>query len=119
MGGNRSMRKRIVAVHAEYRQLSDADKEIYIDEWCKQSIEDGFGSLEKLLEKTAGIYCVGNAVSMADCCLIPQIFNAMRYKVNVEKYANIYRIFINAMHTKPFRDAQPNRQPDAPRKSKL
>ena len=120
---NLSLRKKVISIRTEYEgiKLSKDEplKAKYIGTWCKESIENGFDALEKLLEKTAGIYCVGNDVSMADCCLIPQIFNAVRFNVNVEKYQNIHRIYTNCMHTKPFRNAQPNRQPDAPKMSKL
>ena len=118
-----SLRKKIMSLRQEYEgsklKNSQELQEKYSAEWCKKSIEDGFDSLEKLLQETAGIYCVGNEVSMADCCLIPQIFNALKFNVNIKKYENLFRIYTNCMHTKPFQDAQPNRQPDAPKLSKL
>lgn len=120
---NLSLRKKIISLRTEYEgnKLRDSEElqAEYIAKWCKKSIEDGFDSLEKLLNETAGIYCVGNNVSMADCCLIPQVFNGFKFNVNLDKYPNINRIYINCMHTKPFKDAQPSQQPDAPKLSKL
>ena len=34
--------------------------------------------VEKMLEQTAGLYCVGDVITMADCCLVPQVYNAKR-----------------------------------------
>lgn len=120
---NLSLRKKIINLRTEYegKKLTNSEikQEKYISLWCKESIEFGFDSLELLLKQTSGIYCVGNNVSMADCCLIPQVFNALRFNVDIKKYENINRIYINCMHTKPFIDAQPSRQPDAPKVSKL
>jgi maleylacetoacetate isomerase len=46
--------------------------------WSQHWIQKGFKAIETLLSDSAGIYCVGNEISMADCCLIPQVFNARR-----------------------------------------
>ena len=37
-----------------------------------------FSAVEKILEHTSGKYCVGNSITMADCCLVPQVYNAKR-----------------------------------------
>ena len=47
-------------------------------EWAKYWIEKGLRALEAFLEKCAGDFCVGNAVTLADCCLIPQLANGTR-----------------------------------------
>lgn len=46
--------------------------------WSQHWIERGFKALETLLTESAGKYCVGDEISMADCCLVPQVFNARR-----------------------------------------
>eukprot|EP01084_Bolivina_argentea_P108373 193684_1 len=120
---NLNVRKRIVSLRTEYEgNKLEENEELqlkYIQKWCKHVIEIGFNGLEMFLKQCAGIYCVGNNVSMADCCLVPQVFNAFRFNVNIEKYKNINRIYVNCMHTKAFIDAQPSSQPDAPKISKL
>lgn len=47
--------------------------------WAKYWITKGFTALEKLLTHCAGRYCVGDEITLADCCLVPQVFNARRY----------------------------------------
>ena len=43
-----------------------------------------------MLEQTAGLYCVGDVITMADCCLVPQVYNAKRY---ILKFATIFAPF--------------------------
>lgn len=47
-------------------------------EWAQHWITRGFRAVEKLLSTSAGKFCVGDEVTMADCCLVPQVFNARR-----------------------------------------
>lgn len=47
-------------------------------EWAQHWITRGFRAIEKLLSTSAGKYCVGDEISLADCCLVPQVFNARR-----------------------------------------
>lgn len=61
-------------------------------EWANYWISQGFSSLDKILEKSAGDFCSGNEITMADCCLIPQIANAKRYFCQI---SNILFKFLN------------------------
>lgn len=56
-------------------------------EWAQHWITRGFRAIEKLLSTSAGKFCVGDEISMADCCLVPQVFNARRL-VTREKNAH-------------------------------
>jgi glutathione S-transferase len=56
---------------AEQKGLNGSD-------WAKHFINQGFDAIEKRLQRTAGTYCVGDDVSLADCCLVPQVFNAVK-----------------------------------------
>jgi maleylacetoacetate isomerase len=47
-------------------------------EWAQHWITRGFRAVEKLLSTSAGKYCVGDEITLADCCLVPQVFNARR-----------------------------------------
>merc|ERR1712215_528754 len=60
--------------------------------WSKHWITTGFVALEKVLEKTAGECCVGDEVTMADCCLVPQVFNAARFSVEMSEFPVISRL---------------------------
>lgn len=48
-------------------------------EWAQHWITRGFRAVEKLLSGSAGKYCVGDEITLADCCLVPQVFNARRW----------------------------------------
>lgn len=83
-------------------------------EWGKHWIEQGFNGLEKLLQKTAGKYCVGDEVTMADLCLVPQVYNANRFKVDMSAYPIISRINEELNTLEAFQKAHPAQQPDCP-----
>nr|KAG5694586.1 hypothetical protein BaRGS_014999 [Batillaria attramentaria] len=82
--------------------------------WAHSVITKGFDAFEKMVQKSAGTYCVGDEVTIADLCLIPQIANANRFKVDMSKYPTIVRIK-EALETLPaFVAADSKRQPDTP-----
>ena len=59
------------------------------------------------------VYSHGDRPTMADLCLVPQVFNAARFKVDMAKYPTIQRIYATCMKHPAFDAAQPSRQPDA------
>lgn len=61
-------------------------------QWAQHFINRGFQALEPILKQTAGKYCVGDEISMADICLVPQVYNAERFKVDVGQYPTIQRL---------------------------
>jgi maleylacetoacetate isomerase len=60
--------------------------------WYHHWLAEGFNSLEKMLSDSAGTFCYGNKITIADLCLIPQVFNANRYKFNLSNYPLINKI---------------------------
>ena len=83
--------------------------------WYRHWIELGFASLEKRLSASShtGDFCFGDTPTMADCCLIPQIFNAQRFDVDLSPYPTIRRIHAHCMTLDAFSKAAPGAQPDA------
>jgi len=83
--------------------------------WYRHWIADGLEKLEAALvqDDAGGPYCHGDKPSVADCCLVPQIFNAQRFKCDLSAYPNTMRIFAACMTLDAFRRAQPSAQPDA------
>ncbi len=75
-------------------------------------IADGLAKLEAELDGTSR-FCHGDAPSMADCCLVPQIFNAKRYNSDLSPYPHTLRIFDECMKLEAFDRAQPSKQADA------
>lgn len=85
-----------------------------IDNWYRHWIADGLAKLEADLARPGtGKFSHGDAPSMADCCLVPQIFNAKRYNSDLAPYPVTMRVFDNCMKLEAFDRAQPAKQPDA------
>ena len=83
--------------------------------WLQHWIADGLAALEKLLVASphTGIYCFGETPTMADCCLIPQLFVARRFEVNLAPYPTIARIAATCEAHPAFMAAHPTKQADA------
>ncbi|ALC47686.1 CG9363 [Drosophila busckii] len=93
--------------------LTQIGKEKYLP-WAQQWISRGFRGLEQVLASSAGKYSVGDAFTMADCCLVPQVFNARRYEVDLEPYPNIVRLERELSAVPAISAGHPLRQPDCP-----
>jgi len=90
-------------------EVSDEKK----NEWYHHWIDEGFTSLEALLERTgSGQYCVGGQVSLADCCLVPQVANALRMGCDVQKFPRIMAVYEHCNTLPAFQKAAPAQQPD-------
>ena len=91
--------------------LSDAAKNGWIRHWTKL----GFGALEAQLAASPlrGTFCYGESPSLADCCLVPQMFNASRFGVELDDYPTLRAIDASCLELPAFERAQPARQPDA------
>ena len=85
--------------------------------WSRYWIETGFDALESLLagNHSTGVFCEGDAPSIADCCLVPQTYNARRFEVPMDKYPTIARIDAACRELEAFRAAAPEAQADAPK----
>ncbi|VDI84241.1 maleylacetoacetate isomerase [Mytilus galloprovincialis] len=84
------------------------------NEWGQFWINKGFVALEQLLNKTAGKYCLGDEVTMADLCLVPQVGNAIRFNVDMSKFPLISKINEELSKLEAFKKAHPFAQPDCP-----
>ncbi|CAM4804360.1 unnamed protein product [Rotaria magnacalcarata] len=87
-------------------------------EWARHYIKTGLDAVEKALEESAEQFCVGNQLSIADCCLIPQLYHARRWKIDLTKYLLIPSIEERLNSIDAFKVAHPNQQPDCPEKEK-
>lgn len=83
-------------------------------EWGHFYIQKGFVALEQVLANSAGKYCVGDEVTIADCCLVPQVYNANRFKVDMAAFPVISRVHDALMSLDAFKAAHPSQQPDCP-----
>jgi len=83
-------------------------------EWMHQWMKLGLAAFEALLgDGKAGRYCHGDTPSLADCCLVPQVFNAQRFGVDLSPYPEIARIAANCAELAAFQAAHPSQQADA------
>lgn len=85
------------------------------DEWVVHWIESGFAALEQLLDDPAsGRFSHGDQPGLADCCLVPQVYNARRFGVDLNRYPRIAAIEAACLQLPAFLQAQPEAQLDAP-----
>jgi maleylpyruvate isomerase len=84
-------------------------------EWSRHWIREGFATLESLLARSpgSGRFCHGERASIADCCLVPQVYNAVRFGVDLAPYPTIVTIDAACAELPAFMAAHPARQPDA------
>ena len=83
--------------------------------WYRHWVEQGLASVEARLvaERRSGRYALGDAVTLAEVFIVPQIFNAQRMDCKLDAVPSVMRIFDNCMQLPAFIDAQPSAQPDA------
>ena len=89
--------------------VSEADKMRWYHHW----IHVGFTALEVQLGQYSGRFCFGDTPSLADICLIPQVYNAKRFNLELATYPNIVRIWHECQQLSAFADAAPELQHDA------
>ena len=83
--------------------------------WHNRWIAEGFQAIEEEIQDDpdTGLFLHGDEPGLADICLVPQVFNARRYDLDMSVYPTIQRIFQACMSLPAFDDAQPSKQPDA------
>jgi maleylpyruvate isomerase len=82
--------------------------------WAAHYIEFGLRAIEDLLPRTAGYYCVGDEITLADICVIPQIYNAHRFGVDMSTMPRLAEIHARLYTHPAVQSAHAERQPDAP-----
>ena len=82
-------------------------------EWAHHWIQEGFIGLEKRLAEFSGEYSVGDELSAADLFVIPQVFNAHRFKVDMRQFPCIDRIEKRCLTLEAFQRSSPANQPDS------
>ena len=100
---------RVLQYLSNQLNITDDEKTAWYHHWIKE----GFSALEQRLTKTSGLYCFGDKVTVADLCLIPQIYNAKRFNVDMSAFTLINNIESNCAKLPAFIDALPENQADA------
>ena len=87
-----------------------------VDEWYRHWCREGLAAYEReLAGAPAGRFSHGDTPTLADICLVPQIFNARRFELELAPYPAVMRVFETCMALPAFDAAQPSRQPEAAR----
>jgi maleylpyruvate isomerase len=81
--------------------------------WSQHWIETGFAAIEARLSQLSGPFALGAKPTLADICIVPQVFNARRFGVDLAPYPRIRAIDAAAAKLEAFATAEPGRQPDA------
>ena len=82
--------------------------------WSHHWIQKGFISLESFLKTKSKQFCFGNDLTLADLFLIPQIYNAKRFELDMKDFPTLSQIEKNCLNLESFQKALPENQPDAP-----
>lgn len=89
--------------------VTEEEKVAWIHHW----LQLGFAGLEQRLENHAGHCCFGDSITLADVCLVPQVYNALRFQLDMADYPVIMRIYNYLMTLEAFQLAAPEQQLDA------
>lgn len=102
---------RVLRYFAHTLELTQAQR----DTWYRHWIEVGFGSLEQQLARSpfTGLCSHGDQPGLADCCLIPQVYNAQRFDIDLTRYPTLQRVASYCDDLPAFIAAHPARQTDA------
>jgi maleylacetoacetate isomerase len=88
---------------------SDEAKNTWYVHWCRQGLE---AFERQLSQHPQGTYCYGDTPTLADCCLVPQVFNAQRFNTPLEGLPRTMAAFDNCMKLPAFQQAEPKNCPD-------
>ncbi|HEX3116403.1 MAG TPA: maleylacetoacetate isomerase [Bradyrhizobium sp.] len=84
-----------------------------VTEWAAWANREGLSACEALIANEPGPFCFGDAPTIADLCLVPQLANARRFGVDVAAFPRLLKAETAAKNLAAFADAAPERQPDA------
>lgn len=84
-------------------------------QWIERWIGDGLAAFEALLARAprSGAFCIGDAPTIADCALVPQLYNARRFEIGLEAFPRIRAVEAACLALPAFDAARPEAQPDA------
>ena len=83
--------------------------------WAQRWIKTGFAALDPMVAKYGGGFAFGETPTIADCCLVPQIWACTRFRVDLAPYPALSAVYAAAEAHPAFQAAHPERQPDAKR----
>ena len=100
---------RVLRYLVQSLKVSEDDK----NRWYRHWVETGLEAVERQLEARPSDFCHGSVTSLADCVLVPQIFNAQRFDCRLSHVPNVMRVFERCMALDAFDKTRPEACPDA------
>ena len=100
---------RVLRYLTQELKVSEDDK----NRWYRHWVETGLAVVEHHLAAQPGTYCHGDTPTLADCVLVPQIFNAQRFDCRLDAVPNVMRVFESCMRLDAFELTRPEHCPDA------
>lgn len=103
---------RVVNYLKEQMNLDESQKL----QWYRHWIAEGFQAVEQSLRRAGcdGCFCLGETATLADICLVPQVYNALRFDCDLSSYPLIHSVWEHCSSLAPFQRAAPESQPDHP-----
>ncbi|WP_027666119.1 maleylacetoacetate isomerase [Rhizobium leguminosarum] len=99
----------ICNMHVVSHLMTMTEKPDAREEWMKHFISDGLGKLEAMTGEADGAFSVGDTPTMADLCLVPQVYNARRWGVDMTAFKRIVAIDARCADLPAFQAAHPDR----------
>jgi maleylacetoacetate isomerase len=103
----------------QYLEKNFSATEEVKNKWVQDWFTQGLSACEIILKKSAGIYSFSDTLTTADCFLVPLVFTANRFKVDLTGFKNINKVNENCLKLSSFQKAHPYRQPDTPNELKM
>ena len=99
----------------QYLKRENGLEQPAIDAWMLHWMREGFAAMEAMLADApgTGTFCHGETPTIADCCLVPQLYNARRFALDLSPYPTLVRIEADCLALPAFDAARPENQPDA------
>lgn len=85
-------------------------------DWSRHFIGAGLAAMEAMAQKTTGRFLVGDSPTIADICLVPQVYNARRFELDMSLFPRLCEVDSACAELDAFQAAHPDQQPDAPSK---
>lgn len=82
------------------------------NEWVNHYLTKGFRAIEAALVESSGKYCVGDEITIADLCLVPQVYSANRFNVSLKDFPNVLRVNAELEKLPAFYKSHAHRQID-------
>jgi maleylpyruvate isomerase len=97
----------------QYLRKSLSLDELAITAWYRHWVDEGLQALEQMVTVYGGEFCFGRRVTLADVCLVPQMYNARRFAVDLAPYPRLLAIDSRLQSLSAFTDSAPEKQIDA------